>query len=80
MLPRRFNRFSDESCPMSAGKLVRKLTQGKPLKARQPSTWQSYDAKGLSLICCSTPARIRRFRTKKAAQSFIWLQIKATGP
>ena len=48
--------------------------------ARQPSTWQSNNAKGLSLMCCSTPARIRTFRTKQAAQSFIWLQIKATGP
>jgi len=37
--------------------LVRKLTQGKPLMARQPSTWQSNDAKGLSLMCCSLPAR-----------------------
>jgi hypothetical protein len=47
--------------------------------AGQPSTWQSNDAKGLSLMCCSLPARIRTFRTKKAAQSFIWLLINATG-
>lgn len=59
-------------------RLVRKLTQG-ILMAGQPSTWQSNDAKGLSLMCCSLPARIRTFRTKKAAQSFIWLLINATG-
>ena len=41
----------------AARALVRKLTQGKPLMARQPSTWQSNDAKGLSLMCCSLPAR-----------------------
>ena len=47
--------------------------------AGQPSTWQSNNAKGLSLMCCSTPARIRTFRTKKAAQSFIWLSDQSDG-
>ena len=47
--------------------------------ARQPSTWQSNNAKGLSLMCCSLPARIRTFRTKQAAQSFIWLSDQSDG-